>query len=290
MKKLVALIVLLILAVSASAETLSLGGITVDIPDSFGTPLGDDGEYTYYDDKGHLDVIVYDGIDDIDTALGFFYDDPSDLDTKPVDLHGIEAFEVTDDGRTHENLGIVFVHDGSAYYFCYESADRITYQSEKLFKAIEKSIRIPDATGTAEATSSSAPQEVPDYPTLQKGDKGDDVKTLQQRLIDLYWLGGKADGDYGNKTKSAVERFQEAADLEITGIADAYTQAALYADDAPEAEMDFSVSLVAIGSQSTAVWYVDGQEFTLRNRQSKTLNTPWGRYTFYGDGYYEKAE
>jgi len=67
------------------------------------------------------------------------------------------------------------------------------------------------------------------YPELAKGSQGDEVKTMQQRLIDLGYLSGKADGDYGNKTATAVSAFQKAKGLEETGVADSQTQALLYA-------------------------------------------------------------
>ncbi len=44
---------------------------------------------------------------------------------------------------------------------------------------------------------------------LGRGDKGDGVEALQQRLIQFGFLNGKADGDYGKKTSAAVTRFQQ---------------------------------------------------------------------------------
>lgn len=73
------------------------------------------------------------------------------------------------------------------------------------------------------------------YATLQKGMKSDDVVPLQQRLKDLGYLKGKADGDFGNGTEAAVIAFQKKAGLPQNGIADDATQKALYADDAPTA-------------------------------------------------------
>ena len=73
-------------------------------------------------------------------------------------------------------------------------------------------------------------------PTLQNGSKGEEVRALQERLIELGYLSGNADGSFGNKTAEAVRSFQEAANLDQTGIADAETQIALFAEDAPEAE------------------------------------------------------
>lgn len=85
-----------------------------------------------------------------------------------------------------------------------------------------------------------------DYQTLQKGSKGDDVKALQQRLIELNYLSGTADGDFGGKTTSAVELFQSTVGLTANGIADAATQEALFASDAPKAKVYQSLDYKAI--------------------------------------------
>lgn len=73
------------------------------------------------------------------------------------------------------------------------------------------------------------------YATLQKGSKGDDVKAMQQRLKDLGYLKGSADGDFGKGTAAAVTAFQKKAGLPENGIADDATLRALFADDAPAA-------------------------------------------------------
>lgn len=44
---------------------------------------------------------------------------------------------------------------------------------------------------------------------LKKGSKGDEVKELQQMMIDLGVLEGDADGRYGKKTESAVKKLQQ---------------------------------------------------------------------------------
>lgn len=78
-------------------------------------------------------------------------------------------------------------------------------------------------------TPTPTPTPVP-YPTLQKGAKGDDVKKLQQALIDGGFLNGKADGDFGNMTDAAVKAAQEAFGLEANGIADDAFQRRLYGE------------------------------------------------------------
>ena len=57
---------------------------------------------------------------------------------------------------------------------------------------------------------------------VQKGTKNDGVKFIQQKLIELECLAGKADGDFGNKTKAAIEKFQGDNDMEVTGALDLY--------------------------------------------------------------------
>lgn len=65
-----------------------------------------------------------------------------------------------------------------------------------------------------------------------KAEKKADIKTLQQRLIDLGYLTGAADGIFGDHTKKAVQLFQSINGLEASGEVDAATRAALFADGA----------------------------------------------------------
>ena len=88
-------------------------------------------------------------------------------------------------------------------------------------------IPIPDPNSELLADD-TASIEAPTYSPLSKGSNGDAVKAVQQKLIDLGYLDGKADGDYGNKTLNAVKAFQADAGLEQTGVADSDTQAALF--------------------------------------------------------------
>lgn len=67
-----------------------------------------------------------------------------------------------------------------------------------------------------------------EFAPLSKGSKGTQVKAIQSRLIELGYLSGKADGDYGSGTESAVSAFQTANSLEATGIIDEATFEALY--------------------------------------------------------------
>ena len=71
------------------------------------------------------------------------------------------------------------------------------------------------------------------YETLKVGSHGQSARQLQQRLVDLGYLSGGVDGDYGNGTAKAVSAFQTAAGLEATGIADDGTLRALFSADAP---------------------------------------------------------
>ena len=54
--------------------------------------------------------------------------------------------------------------------------------------------------------------------------------------------------------------------------------------------MSVSCSVAGINNYSTAYWNVNGQEFTLKNNQTKTLDTPWGKYKFDAHGDYEKLD
>lgn len=62
---------------------------------------------------------------------------------------------------------------------------------------------------------------------VEPGQSSDDVLALQERLYQAGFAPGTADGEYGNRTTRAVEAFQTVAGLEVTGVADADTIAAL---------------------------------------------------------------
>lgn len=91
--------------------------------------------------------------------------------------------------------------------------------------------------------------------TLKRGMKGEDVRKLQSRLIELGYdlpIYG-ADGEYGSETVAAVKAFQVDRGLDADGIAGEKTLAALYAGqentytvtlyDVPEAKAIALISL-----------------------------------------------
>jgi cell wall-associated NlpC family hydrolase len=63
---------------------------------------------------------------------------------------------------------------------------------------------------------------------IKRGDKNEHVTTVQERLEQLGYSPGGSDGDYGRKTVEAVQAFQAAWSLPITGEVDGDTWAALF--------------------------------------------------------------
>lgn len=55
---------------------------------------------------------------------------------------------------------------------------------------------------------------------LKRGDRGEDVKALQEMLIDIGFLNDKADGIFGKKTETAVKDLQEYWGLDGDGVVD----------------------------------------------------------------------
>lgn len=96
-----------------------------------------------------------------------------------------------------------------------------------------------DASDTA-ATDSSGTGALTTYEasgtTLKRGSKGSEVKSLQERLIELGYLSGTADGVYGAATESAVTAFQKRSSLSADGKAGSVTQNLLYSNAAVKAD------------------------------------------------------
>ncbi len=100
---------------------------------------------------------------------------------------------------------------------------RMTYNA--LFKG---------AAVTAPAASSGQPAAAPSSgsvptQTVRRGSKGTAVRLVQQRLIDLGFLRGSADGKFGPATQTALKAFQRSRGLKADGVAGPLTRAKLFA-------------------------------------------------------------
>ena len=94
----------------------------------------------------------------------------------------------------------------------------------KVYDVLSPSVTAQDAE---DLTALMAEFRAEEYVPLRTDDVSDAVAALQQALIDLGCLSGKADGIFGKKTAEAVRRFQAACGLEVTGVADVETQVQL---------------------------------------------------------------
>lgn len=90
----------------------------------------------------------------------------------------------------------------------------------------------PEKTEAPAATEAPGPALTPNksYRTLNTKTSGAAVKKVQERLIELGYLKGNADGVYGAKTKKAVTEFQKYNGLSADGVAGKLTQTYLFED------------------------------------------------------------
>ncbi len=88
----------------------------------------------------------------------------------------------------------------------------------------------PEPPAAPTPTPTPAPAITPNrsYPILRRGDKGENVRKMQQRLMELGYLNGNIDGNFGPQTYSAVLAFQKANGLTRDGEAGPATLTILY--------------------------------------------------------------
>lgn len=91
----------------------------------------------------------------------------------------------------------------------------------------------PKKTATPTPRPTATPNLSKDY-YLSAGASGAKVKTMQNRLIELGWLQGKATGDFDAATEAAVKAFQKKAGVWSDGVAGPDTLKALYSEKAPK--------------------------------------------------------
>ncbi len=107
------------------------------------------------------------------------------------------------------------------------------------------------------------------YRTLQSGDKGDDVRRMQEKLIELGYLNDTADGNFGPKTASAVQMFNEANGLRSDAIADGITQDCMFSGLANE----FTEPWIPVDLPYTEWNYITGEGASYRVKVTNLSRT-----------------
>ena len=114
----------------------------------------------------------------------------------------------------------------------------------------------PKATATPKPKATATPNLSKEY-YLRLGSTGKKVETLQRRLIELGWLGGKVTGNFDEATDTAVRAFQEKTrGLWTDGIAGPDTLRALYSSSAARSKNPAATNAaetLEYGSEGSAV-------------------------------------
>ena len=158
----------------------------------------------------------------------------------------------------------------AVYYF--QKANGLVRDSiagESTLKKLFSASAVANNVSSATAKPTATPIRI--YATiLRLGDKNDSVKAMQQTLINLGYLSGKADGQFGNLTFKALKEFQKANALYADGVAGSKTIAALNSagqaptvTDAPDASVGNTIAVMA-RSVKYEYWYA-----TVRNEARK---------------------
>ncbi|MFI7070724.1 L,D-transpeptidase family protein [Micromonospora sediminicola] len=152
----------------------------------------------------------------------------------------------------------------------------------------------PASTTASPSPSSPSPSGTPDggaREALRRGDTGDAVRALQERLDRLgYWV-GESDGTYGLLTEQAVYALQKAAGLRPDGIVGAKTRAALDGGKRPDArstdghlaevDLDRQLLMIVDDGEVSRIFNTSTGTFEHYTYQGETYlaDTPRGRWT-----------
>lgn len=87
-----------------------------------------------------------------------------------------------------------------------------------------------DADSSEDAQDSNTEDEAPT--SFSKGDYHEEIVNIQNRLSELSYYNGTADGSFGTMTEDAVKSFQSANGITQTGVVDEFTHDVLFSDAA----------------------------------------------------------
>lgn len=138
-----------------------------------------------------------------------------------------------------ERLYEYLAANNAEYAHLFESREMVTASAQEALLGSELSVYVEDI---AEESSSS------------------EIARAQRRLNALMYLGsGGVDGDYGQSTKTAIEKFQQNNELEVTGVADEATQRVLYSESAIGNWTRYKLEVDIANQRVYAYELIDGQ-------------------------------
>jgi cell wall hydrolase len=141
---------------------------------------------------------------------------------------------------------------------------------------------------TGPPTDSPTPT-TPSPTMLRLGDRGSDVRELQERLVELgYWL-GEPDGVFGGLTQHAVTAFQKTAGIDRDGIAGPQTRRELRSASRPTARSEDGRVIEVDLERQLLLVVVDGRVEQVLDASTGEVpgTTPTGEYEVFRqvDGY-----
>lgn len=105
--------------------------------------------------------------------------------------------------------------------------------------AYEEKLEVKDEKDDEEIAQISKDNEEEETPTsFTKGDYHDEIVKIQERLIELNYYSGTADGSFGSMTEQAIIDFQGAHGITQTGEADEFTLEMLFSNLAVKNEVE----------------------------------------------------
>lgn len=162
---------------------------------------------------------------------------------KKLGYTGFAGWNVNGNGTSLERLYDA-LKPGAIYYFTTQANDvanmiqLMRYANSRNYRMVTMNELLGLGANTLSDGRSVESMPLPDEYTLRRmifqlGSRAWQVYLIQQRLIDLGYLDGQADGIYGDSTASAVMLFQANAGIICTGIASLETQDLLFRADTP---------------------------------------------------------
>ncbi len=286
--------------------TYNDGEFSFDLPLEFYKYSEDDHNIIYLDKLSNIEILFFQTIiaghtleREISSSVFGGESEHEECIVRTINNTTFVEYTFSDSGSIVEKRGCWINDDNGAVFALMYIVISGEYSDvdDEIWENIVNTVKYPDiqeesttgaSSSESEESSSHKNKSDSEEIMLKKGDKGNDVKQLQEMLIALGFLNDTADGSFGSKTETAVKAYQKDNKLFENGIvtkglldslqSEYMSNKGSKADTNKVTENDYDLAYVIRGKNYWSYWVINTETKVIRSFTTEDYGVLVGTY------------